>query len=342
MKNGIDKNETTAPAIAEPAQQEALASVLLLGGLSRVLPRLDEPLAADVAAQDLLLCALHDDDIKAAGSLAGIGADIVSLAGMRGENLAGVKTALGGVQSIGAGETESLACAPAVLCVNDVRIGVLAYSERRTGAFDRRADLLGLKAFEHLRMLLNRCDHVIVLLRAGLDDAPLPLPEWRARYRRFIDAGASVVADTGIAKGWEVYRNGLVLYGLGQPDGGNSLMLSLKLRQNGRFDYETRALEQGAGGLRYSEDAAFRTTIDNQNRLFLDEAAYLAAVDEMCLKYYSEYEQAHKRGFFSAILPGGGETARQQQERLYALLSSESQRLMTLRALAALRAGDKR
>ncbi len=87
---------------------------------------------------------------------------------MRGENLAGVKTALGGVQSIGAGETESLACAPAVLCVNDVRIVRSAYSERRTGAFDRRADLLGPKAFEHLRMLLNRCDHVIVLLQPDL------------------------------------------------------------------------------------------------------------------------------------------------------------------------------
>ncbi len=74
-------------------------------------------------------------------------------------------------------------------------------------------------------------------------------------------------------------------------------MLSLKLRQNGKFDYETRALEQGAGGLQNLRMQLSETAIENQNRLFLDEAAYLAAVDEMCLKYYSEYEQAHNAGF---------------------------------------------
>lgn len=342
MKNGLAKTEPDAPLSPEATEPEARANVLLLGGLTGALPRLAEPLAAVFSAQDLLLCALHDDAAKAAESLREIGAGVVSLAGMCGERVDSAITALGKERIIGAGETEALASAPAVCCINDVRIGVLAYGERRWGGFDGRADILGLKAFEHVRMLLNRCDHVIVLLRAGLDGAALPLPEWRARYRRFIDAGASVVADTGGAKGWETYKTGLVCYGLGQPCDGDSLLLSLALKQNGKFEYEIRALEHSAGALGFSSNGAFRKTIDDQNRLYLNEAAYLQAANQMCLRYYREHEQPQKQGLLGALLPGRGETPRRQQERLFDLLGDESRRLTTLRALRQLQAGGGR
>jgi hypothetical protein len=221
-----------------------------------------------------------------------------------------------------------------VLCVNDVRIGFLGYSERRAGAFDRRADILGLMACDQVRMLLNQCDHVIVLVRAGLPDAGLPLPEWRARYRRFIDAGASVVADTGAAQGWETYRNGLVFYGLGEPESEYSLALLLTLRQNGAFTFETRMLETVAGELRFSENEAFKRKIDNANGYYSDDATYLRAVNEMCLNDYAMRGEAKKRGILRTILPGAGDSARlAEEEKLLLLLGDESRRWMTLRAL---------
>lgn len=341
MRNQLIKTETNPQPAVLSAEPEAAASVLLLGGLSGAMPRLSEPLSTAFSAGDLTLGALHAYDADTAKSISDAGADVVSLAGMPAGRIGAVKTALGEARIVGAGETEPLACAPVILCVNDIRLGILAYSERRACGSDHCADILGLKAYDQVRMLLNRCDHVIVLARAGLRGAELPLPEWRARYRRFIDAGASVVADTGAAKGWETYKNGLVFYGLGQPNEGGSLLLSLTLRQNGKLDYETRALEPAAGELRFSTDEAFKNKIDGQNGLFLDEAAYLRAADEMCLRYYRDNEQPQKRGVFSALLAGKGNALRQDEERLHELLGDESRRLAVLRALAFLKAGSK-
>ncbi len=335
MANGKKKNESNRPGTEESVlqpEQKPRARVLLLGGAGRMqggAPRIGAALAEEIGAHDLRAFALHDDDEQTAVWLMQNGADIAALAGMEGGRLDEVRAALGGTHAIGAGRTEALANAPAVLCVNDVRVGFLSYGERRAGGFDGRADVLGLMAYDQVRMLLNQCDHVIVFLRAGLPGARLPLPEWRARYRRLIDAGASVVADTGAAKGWEAHRNGLVFYGLGGPDADDSLAISLTLLQNGRLEYETRALEHTSGELRASTDEAFKREIDDQNRLYLDDAAYRSAVDEMCLRYYLEEERAQKRGALRAVLSKKST----EEDRLFRLLGDESRRLMTLRAL---------
>ncbi len=337
MMNGLIKPDVVLQDELEPIEQGPVARVLLLGGISGALPRMDAALASAFSERDYFVSALLSDETSAAASLKAAGADVVSLASMSGNRVDDVKSELGDAEIIGAGETESFACAPTVCCVNDVRIGVLACSERRAGGFAGRADILGLKAYAHVRMLLNQCDHVIVLVQSGLKEAKLPLPEWRARYRRFIDAGASAVIDTGAAKGWESYKNGLVFYGLGQPDDGNALLLSLSMRQNGKLDYEVSALEKTDEELRFCANGAFKHEIDAQNKLFLDQKAYQAAVDQMCRHYYESSEQPQKRGLFNAILPGRSESARQEEERLYALLSEESRRLMVLRALAGKR-----
>ena len=334
MDNELMKTETNQPAVFAEAERETAARVLLLGGVARALPPMNGDFGAEASSRDQFAAALHADDAAAAASLAEAGADVVSLAGMRGDRLGAVRQSLKNVRSIGAGDTEALAYAPAVICVNDVRLGFLACGECPAGGFDARADLLHLRLFDHVRMLLSQCDHVIVLVRAGLEGMRLPLPEWRARYRALIDAGASVVADTGLAKGWESYQNGLAFYGLGQPDGGDALAVLLSLKQNGKLDYEVRALENAEGALRFSSNEAFKRTIDEQNRLFLDEEAYLRAVNELCRAYYCEQERTKKQGFFQSLLSGAGGSA--QEERLRSLLKDESRRLAILRALAGM------
>lgn len=337
MTDDLMKTKATASEAVDLTEREPVTRVLLLGGVGALpdgAPRVDAALSEAIGAHDLRIFALHADNPAAAAWLGQNGADVVSLAGMRGERLDETAAALGGACGIGAGRTEALANAPFVTCSGDVRVGVLAYGEQPAGGFNRRADILGLMAYDQVRMLLSQCDHVIVLLRAGLTGAKLPLPEWRDRYRRLIDAGASVVVDTGAAKGWETYKNGLVFYGLGAPEAGDSLFLSLTLGQNGAMRYETRALECASGELRFSANDAFKTEINEQNKLYLDGAAYLSAADELCLRYYGEQEQPQRKGVFQAILPGKSEAARrEEEEKRYALLGDESRRLMTLRAL---------
>jgi len=340
MTNELATAEPAALELSALLEREPAVRALLLGGVGaapRALPRLGAELAAKVAAQELRIGALHGGGAPAAAWLAEAGIGVTALAGMTGGRLDEVAPALDGAQAIGAGETEAQANRPVVLCIDGVRIGILSYGEQRAGGFGGRADILGLMAYDQVRLLLNRCDHVLVLVRAGLSEGELPLPEWRARYRRFIDAGASVVADTGAAKGWEAYKNGLVFYGLGAPEDADSLGLFLTLRRNGRFCYEACALECAAGELDFSQNDAFKARIDAQNALLLDDAAYLRAADEMCLRIYAERARPPRRGMLGALLPDAD-----GEERLFSLLGDESRRLMALRAISRGRADEKK
>ena len=332
---------TTGSSVPEQAiseAQEDAARVLILGGVASAPDAFSasEPLAAQIAGQQLLACALHTADITAAKWLMQAGVGLVALAGMRDACKDVSSLGLIGATAIGAGETESMANRPFVRCINGIRLGFVSFAEQRAGEGVYRADALRLMAFDQVRMLLNQCDHVIVLVRAGLDQAELPLPEWRARYRRWVDVGASAVVDTGSAKGWEVYKNGLIFYGLGAPNGADSLGLFLTLRRNSKLDYEARALQCTAGRLDYSAHDAFKQRIDAQNRLFTDEKAYLEKVDEMCRGLYCEQEAAQKRGVLGLFSSHADE-----ETRLLSLLENESLRLATRRGIRVKQALEK-
>ena len=327
MEKDLIKRETAG--ITPETQQEQLedlARLLILGGVEATAA----PFAAGDAlreawfSQDLKLAALQQGSASAVDWLKGAGVELVALAGLEGEAPALPE----GVTAIGAGETEAMANRPFVRCVNGIRLGVVSFAEQPEGDFNNRADILSLMAYDRVRMLLNQCDHVIVLVQSGLAEAELPLPEWRARYRRFVDAGASLVVDTGRARGWEAYKHGLVFFGLGAPTGADALGLFVTLRRNGKMTYESRALQNTAGRLDFSQNDAFRAQIDAQNTMLSDEKAYRSAADEMCTRLYCAAEAAQKRGVLGIFSPHADES-----EKLLHLLGHESRRLVALRAL---------
>ena len=309
-------------------QEKDAARVLILGGLNAGADAFcaGQALKTQMQAQDLVISALHQADASSLNWLREAGADLLALAALRGADTAPLLPE--GMCAIGCGETEAMANRPLLRCVNGIRLGFVSFAEQPQGDGNTRADILNLAAYDRVRLLLNQCDHVIVLVQSGLIEAELPLPEWRARYRRFIDAGASAVVDTGAAKGWEKYQNGLVFFGLGSPAEADALGLHLTLRRNGRFSYEARALQNMIGTLDFSQNDAFRAKIDAQNSLFMDEKAYLRAVDEMCESLYCKSASAQKRGVLSLFSQHADE-----EQRLLSSLENESLRLMTLRAL---------
>ena len=308
---------------------EDTARVLILGGLEAGAGAFaaSEALLGEMRAQDLILGALHQSDASAAAWLTEAGVALVSMAAMRSGSGDASTVSVPGAAAIGAGETEAMANRPSIRCVNGIRLGIVSFAEQKAGGCSGRADILSLRAADRVRMLLCECDHVIVLVHSGLPKGELPLPEWRALYRRFLDAGASIVADTGAAKGWEAHKNGLAFYGLGSPAGSDSLGLFLTLYRNGKFAYEARAL-QNAGTLDFSKNDAFRAKIDAQNALFWNESAYLAAANDMCARLYGEGEAAQKRGVLGLF-----SSQTEQEARLLSLLENESVRLMTQRAI---------
>ena len=341
-----------------PLENGHVARVLLLGGVdareSAALPKPSEELVGWFGAHELRALSLlgaAEGDVGATAAMdwiAGVGAGVVSLAGLADGLLPQIRLATGKRELLGAGDTEAEAFQPTVCNIDDVRIGMLAVSERRAVGFDGRADILHPMVYDRVRMLQAQCDHVIVLCHAGLPKANLPLPEWRARYRRFVDAGASIVVGqppSGVS-GWEEYRGGLVFYGLGTLacEQSQSLALSLMLERNGRFRYETRLLECANGALQLSVDEAAKRAINETNDLFLRERDYLARSTALCCETYDAWERetcaTHGpnlgRGLLNALLPQSAEQARREDEaNLRALLENESLRLAVLRALAA-------
>lgn len=330
MASELTAAGAAVPEQIPPAEQaDDMARVAVFGGLEAGAGVFSagEELRARIQAQDLRLSALHQADESAVAWLSGAGIDIISLASLE-SGIAAPPVLPQQMHTLGLGETEASANRPLVLCINGIRLGFVCFAEQPAGEGDTRADLMSLMAFDRVRMLFNQCDHVIVLIKSGLSEAELPLPEWRARYRRFIEAGASVVADTGCTRGWESHQNGLIFYGLGSPVGSDSLCVFLSLRRNGKLDYEARALQLAAGQLDFSGNDSFKTGIDAQNRLLTDEKAYQSAADRMCRRIYCESGFAQKRGVLGLFTPHADEEA-----KLLSLLENESLRLIALRAI---------
>ncbi|GEM_PF-2526612 len=358
----MKKNGQTV--IRQPDAVEPAAKVLLCGGAGP-LPAsdralFDEAFSAYAGAHDFRCCSLLGEAEPGSSGAAACaerllknGFDLLPLAGLSADSPPAVRSAVPEGAFLGAGATEALAYRPKVLLINGVRLGFLSFGERpyRGGAFDGFADILHPAVYDHVRMLLPQCDHVVVFCHAGLPGGALPLPEWRARFLRFLDAGATIVACTGpgAAAGWEEHACGAAFYGLGtladdHADGENrSLAVSVSFERNGRFAYETRALTYASGAVSLSGDEAFLTKLGEQNELFQHEAAYRDAAERMCRAYCGANEaelfpaRREKRPRLFAGRSGrrANEERASYERRLRLLLMDESRRLAVLRALGA-------
>jgi len=104
------------------------------------------------------------------------------------------------------------------------RIALLAFGEAQFGA-------LGMEPFQQsgfawvdaplarqaVIKARQEADWVIVQIHAGLEMVDIPLPEWRERFREFIDLGADLVIGhhPHVLQGSETYKNKTIHYSLG-------------------------------------------------------------------------------------------------------------------------------
>lgn len=112
-----------------------------------------------------------------------------------------------------------------VISKDGLRIGLLNLTHKEFGALDidAGADDYGAAWINHpvvnktILDAKNHCDVLIVLPHAGVEDLLVPLPEWRARYKEFIDLGADAViaSHPHTPQGWEEYNGKMIFYSLG-------------------------------------------------------------------------------------------------------------------------------
>jgi poly-gamma-glutamate synthesis protein (capsule biosynthesis protein) len=127
--------------------------------------------------------------------------------------------ACGGI-AVGAGATRAAAEQPVVVSDQGVRVAIVACCEAQFGTAQPSRPgvaVLGPWVYDAIRACRSQADAVIVSVHAGVELSPWPAPAIRDLYRSWINAGADVVHGhhPHLPQGFEQYRSGLIVYGLG-------------------------------------------------------------------------------------------------------------------------------
>lgn len=224
------------------------------------------------------------------------------------------------VPLVGAGLRSPEAYRPYIAECNGVKLGFLAVSERQYGTLDGSipsgtAWVHAPQTMNNIRLLCAECAHVIVLVHAGLEDVGQPLPEWRALYKQYIDAGATAVVchHPHVPQGWERYKNGVIFYSLGncawEPvdefPSQKSLLVRIAFDNHRLVDFSVRPVEYRDGQLRFDDSDGTRARLDALNGVLHDDAAYALATKRICRAFF---EDVALPDFFTitGALPGGG------------------------------------
>lgn len=124
-----------------------------------------------------------------------------------------------GIEHIGAGRDLREARKPVVIERNGIRIGFLGYclsypaDTNKAGCAPLKINLI----LDDLKSLRGKVDHVIVSLHHGIEYSLYPYPEYIDLTHKIVDAGARAVLGhhPHTIQGCERYKNGLIMYSLG-------------------------------------------------------------------------------------------------------------------------------
>lgn len=156
-----------------------------------------------------------------------IGFNVVSLANNHimdyGENSAKrTADAFAAIEVVGLGRAVDIYQVRYLSCKGKI-IGIVSGCQREFGAVDSDEIAFGYSWINDPRMdqaiidARKKCDYLFVLPHAGVENVEIPLPEWRQRYRSFINLGADAIiaSHPHIVQGYEDYRGKRIYYSLG-------------------------------------------------------------------------------------------------------------------------------
>ncbi|WNB74218.1 CapA family protein [Methylomonas koyamae] len=130
-----------------------------------------------------------------------------------------------GLVCLGAGNTFEQAYQYKIIEQNDVSIGLLAACENQFGCYYE--DGLNRSGYawlfhpcleDNIRELAGKVDYVVLFAHAGIEDIPIPIKEWRDRYKRLCDIGVDIVIGhhPHVPQGYEcISKKKMIFYSLG-------------------------------------------------------------------------------------------------------------------------------
>lgn len=165
----------------------------------------------------------------------------------------------------------------------------------------------------------SKCDFLIILPHAGLEEFEYPLPEICTLYHHWINIGASAViaGHPHIVQPWEIYNNSPILYSLGnfcfdikgkKSFWYNGLMAQLLITNDG-IKLSTYPINYSVESNMVSlcRDIGIFQIIEEINKTFENKNKYISIVNEKCLslsEYYNglyELSGYYRPHFFTYI-----------------------------------------
>lgn len=139
----------------------------------------------------------------------------------------GVKTTIGAFHNallVGAGDFKQ-AYKLQIKEVKNKKIGFLAFSHFEFGILDKTEDTKRMGGAWINHPIVDNCiteakkevDILFVIAHAGIEEIPLPQPEWRERYKQILSLGADAVIGMHphVPQGWELVGGKPIFYSLG-------------------------------------------------------------------------------------------------------------------------------
>lgn len=140
----------------------------------------------------------------------------------------------------------------------------------------------------------EKCGFSFCHAHAGIEEIDAPLPEWREKYKFFIDCGADCVIGTHphVPQGWEEYKGKPIFYSLGDfyfdfltgqhPYWSKNLVVLMELGEEGNINYEVRNIS--FSNYIIDEDLSEETKQHNNYLCDLLNDKYIDYVNEQSLK----------------------------------------------------------
>ncbi len=195
---------------------------------------------------------------------------------------------------------------------NGIKIALLAACENEFGCLYEEQNRGGYAwLFHHniednIRELKSKCDFVVMVAHAGVEDIEIPIKEWRDRYKRLCDIGVDVIIGhhPHVPQGYQKYENSLIFYSLGnfyfdtvsfedKSDDSYSVVLGFEKNKDVKFEIIYHKKIAGQTCLVDKTDVSF----DLKYLCDILSDGYLKRNDEISIElfnkyYYGYYESA--------------------------------------------------
>lgn len=196
------------------------------------------------------------------------------------------------------------------------RIGFLSCVHHEFGVLENEKDGIGTAWICHDRIIQLICeakksgevDFLIVLPHAGVEMTDAPIPEWREKYRSFIEFGADAVVATHphVPQGWEMYKEKPICYSLGNfyfdaircdhPYWNKSLVAMIEIDETGSIRLNMSNIKCIDGQIGVDNDKETQQHNKEICALLNDSEQYDAYIRKISLDCWKDYQTWMVRG----------------------------------------------